>query len=69
MRSHLPPAQIANGQVIVAELDGEIAGFAAVGRTASSTACSSSRTCGGAGIGAALVEAAVARGAASAAWR
>src|SRR5262245_52997366 len=27
---HLPPAQIANGQVIVAEFDGEIAGFAAV---------------------------------------
>ncbi|MFL6753104.1 MAG: GNAT family N-acetyltransferase [Sphingomicrobium sp.] len=27
---HLPPAQIANGQVIVAELDGDIAGFAAV---------------------------------------
>ena len=27
---HLPPAQIANGQIIVAELDGEIAGFAAV---------------------------------------
>lgn len=27
---HLPPAQIANGQVIVAELDGAIAGFAAV---------------------------------------
>jgi GNAT superfamily N-acetyltransferase len=27
---HLPPAQIANGQVIVAELDGEIAGFAAL---------------------------------------
>jgi GNAT superfamily N-acetyltransferase len=27
---HLPPAQIANGQVIVAQLDGEIAGFAAV---------------------------------------
>jgi GNAT superfamily N-acetyltransferase len=27
---HLPPTQIANGQVIVAELDGEIAGFAAV---------------------------------------
>ena len=27
---HLPPAQIANGQVIVAELDGEVAGFAAV---------------------------------------
>lgn len=27
---HLPHAQIANGQVIVAELDGEIAGFAAV---------------------------------------
>ena len=27
---HLPPAQIANGQVIVAEVDGEIAGFAAV---------------------------------------
>ena len=27
---HLPPAQIANGQVIVAELAGEIAGFAAV---------------------------------------
>jgi GNAT superfamily N-acetyltransferase len=27
---HLPPAQIANGQVIVAELGGEPAGFAAV---------------------------------------
>lgn len=27
---HLPPAQIANGQVIVAELEGEIAGFAAL---------------------------------------
>jgi GNAT superfamily N-acetyltransferase len=27
---HLPPAQIANGQVIVAEFDGTIAGFAAV---------------------------------------
>ena len=27
---HLPPAQIANGQVHVAELDGRIAGFAAV---------------------------------------
>ena len=27
---HLPPAQIANGQVIVAELDGELAGVAAV---------------------------------------
>ena len=27
---HLPPAQIANGQVIVAEIEGEIAGFAAV---------------------------------------
>jgi GNAT superfamily N-acetyltransferase len=27
---HLPPAQIANGQVIVAELEAEIAGFAAV---------------------------------------
>jgi len=27
---HLPPAQIANGQVFVAELDGRIAGFAAV---------------------------------------
>jgi GNAT superfamily N-acetyltransferase len=27
---HLPPAQIANGQVIVAEVDGEIVGFAAV---------------------------------------
>ena len=27
---HLPQGQIANGQVIVAELDGEIAGFAAV---------------------------------------
>ncbi|MFL6761898.1 MAG: GNAT family N-acetyltransferase [Sphingomicrobium sp.] len=27
---HLPPAQIANGQVIVAEMDGAIAGFAAV---------------------------------------
>jgi GNAT superfamily N-acetyltransferase len=27
---HLPPAQIANGQVIVAELDGKVAGFAAL---------------------------------------
>ena len=27
---HLPLSQVANGQVIVAELDGEIAGFAAV---------------------------------------
>ena len=27
---HLPPSQIANGQVIVAELRGEIAGFAAL---------------------------------------
>ncbi|HZC37459.1 MAG TPA: GNAT family N-acetyltransferase [Sphingomicrobium sp.] len=27
---HLPPAQIANGQVFVAELDGQVAGFAAV---------------------------------------
>jgi len=27
---HLPPAQIANGQEIVAELDGKVAGFAAV---------------------------------------
>ena len=27
---HLPPAQIANGQVIVAELEGRVAGFAAV---------------------------------------
>ncbi|HEY6047735.1 MAG TPA: GNAT family N-acetyltransferase [Sphingomicrobium sp.] len=27
---HLPPAQLANGQVIVAELDGRVAGFAAV---------------------------------------
>jgi GNAT superfamily N-acetyltransferase len=27
---HLPPAQIANGQVIVAELDGQIVGFAAL---------------------------------------
>ena len=27
---HLPPSQIANGQVIVAEVDGQIAGFAAV---------------------------------------
>ena len=27
---HLPPAQIANGQVIVAEIDGSVAGFAAV---------------------------------------
>jgi len=26
---HLPPAQIANGQVIVAEIDGEVVGFAA----------------------------------------
>src|SRR5205814_8850300 len=27
---HLPPAQIANGQVYVAELDGRVAGFVAV---------------------------------------
>ena len=27
---HLPPAQIANGQVIVAELDGSVVGFAAI---------------------------------------
>ena len=27
---HLPPAQVANGQVLVAELDGRVAGFAAV---------------------------------------
>jgi GNAT superfamily N-acetyltransferase len=27
---HLPPAQIANGQVIVAQIDGDIAGFAAL---------------------------------------
>jgi GNAT superfamily N-acetyltransferase len=27
---HLPPAQLTNGQVLVAELDGRIAGFAAV---------------------------------------
>ena len=27
---HLPPSQIANGQVIVAEVNGEVAGFAAV---------------------------------------
>ena len=27
---HLPPAQIANGQVLVAEMAGEVAGFAAV---------------------------------------
>jgi GNAT superfamily N-acetyltransferase len=27
---HLPPAQIANGQVLVAELDDRVAGFAAV---------------------------------------
>lgn len=27
---HLPPAQLANGQVFVAELDGRVAGFAAV---------------------------------------
>src|SRR5436190_16378999 len=27
---HLPPAQIANGQVMVAELGGRVAGFAAV---------------------------------------
>jgi GNAT superfamily N-acetyltransferase len=27
---HLPPAQIANGQVYVAELDGRVAGFAAL---------------------------------------
>jgi N-acetylglutamate synthase-like GNAT family acetyltransferase len=27
---HLPPAQVANGQVTVAELDGRVAGFAAL---------------------------------------
>ena len=27
---HLPPAQLANGQVIVAEVEGKVAGFAAV---------------------------------------
>ena len=27
---HLPPAQVANGQVLVAELDGRVAGFAAL---------------------------------------
>jgi ribosomal protein S18 acetylase RimI-like enzyme len=27
---HLPPAQLANGQVLVAELDGQVVGFAAV---------------------------------------
>jgi GNAT superfamily N-acetyltransferase len=27
---HLPPAQVANGQVLVAEVDGRVAGFAAV---------------------------------------
>jgi GNAT superfamily N-acetyltransferase len=27
---HLPPAQVANGQVLVAEFDGRVAGFAAV---------------------------------------
>src|SRR5437868_14855747 len=27
---HVPPAQVANGQVLVAELDGRVAGFAAV---------------------------------------
>jgi GNAT superfamily N-acetyltransferase len=27
---HLPPAQIANGQVMVAEIDGRVGGFAAV---------------------------------------
>lgn len=27
---HLPPAQVANGQVLVAEVNGEVAGFAAV---------------------------------------
>jgi len=27
---HLPPSQVANGQVIVAEFDGRIAGFAAI---------------------------------------
>jgi GNAT superfamily N-acetyltransferase len=27
---HLPPAQLANGQVLVAEVDGRVAGFAAV---------------------------------------
>ena len=42
---HLPPAQIANGQVIVAELEGRLVGFA-LSSAASSTACSSSRTFG-----------------------
>ena len=27
---HLPPAQIANGQVLVAEVEGKVAGFAAI---------------------------------------
>jgi len=55
---HLPPAQLANGQVIVAELAGEIAGFAAVVGGELDGLFVEPDLWGG-GIGKALVEAAV----------
>lgn len=55
---HLPPAQLANGQVIVAELGGEIAGFAAVVGGELDGLFVEPDLWGG-GIGRALVEAAV----------
>jgi GNAT superfamily N-acetyltransferase len=55
---HLPPAQLANGQVIVAELAGEIAGFAAVVGGELDGLFVEPDFWGG-GIGKALVEAAV----------
>jgi GNAT superfamily N-acetyltransferase len=55
---HLPPAQIANGQVIVAELAGEVAGFAAVVGGELDGLFVEPYLWGG-GIGRALVEAAV----------
>ena len=54
---HLPPAQIANGQVIVAEIDGEPIGFAAlVGGELDGLFVEPDMW--GAGIGRALIEAA-----------
>ena len=55
---HLPPAQLANGQVIVAEVVGEIAGFAAVVGGELDGLFVEPDFWGG-GIGRALVEAAV----------
>ena len=55
---HLPPAQLANGQVIVAELAGEIAGFAAVVGGELDGLFVEPDLWGG-GVGRALVEAAV----------